>query len=118
MKKSKNKKPSDTTEQCAVYMWDSSGLNIAIPKRKGTGYLSCPLGHHFVAALNHIETDEGIELCGIDGYLNLEYGYIYPESRQKEIVDRVMPRLAKHYKFKTWEEDTNKFWQIVQIRSH
>ena len=42
-------------------MWDNGGLNVLIPKRRGTGYLKCPLGHHVVKALSDVESDVGCD---------------------------------------------------------
>ena len=97
----------------AIYFWSSGGLNIAIPKRRGTGYLAQPLGHHYVEALSDIENSEHIDICGLDGYLALEYRYTNLNKRA-EIVARVMPRLAKHFRFAEWREDEREFWRIVQ----
>jgi hypothetical protein len=94
-------------------MWDLSGLSVLIPKRRGTGYLRYPLGHHRVEKLADIEYDEGIDLCGIDGYLQLEYGYRKPDER-REIEARVMPKLAAHFGFTSWHEDCALFWKILQ----
>lgn len=97
----------------AIYMWDNGGLNVAIPKRRGKGYLKVPFGHHANSKLNDIENEEGIDMCGLDGYLELEYRYIDPDKRDA-IVARVLPKLAAHFGFQTWREDTKLFWKIVQ----
>lgn len=96
----------------AIYMWDLGGLNILIPKRRGEGYLKVPYSHHAVPALSDIEHREGVDMDGLDGYLSLDYRYVHPDDRQA-IVDRVMPRLAKHFKFTTWREDTKAFWKVL-----
>lgn len=93
----------------AVFIWDMSGLLVLIPKRRGSGYLKSPLYHNYVPELNRIECDERVDMCGLDGYLQLEYGYIDHDERQA-IVDRVLPRLAAHYGFTTWREDETAFW--------
>lgn len=92
-------------------MWDSGGLNVLIPKRRGEGYLAVPYGHHAVAALGQIEAEEGIDMCGLDGYLELDYRRCSDE--RDAIVARVMPKLAKHFGFKSWREDTKLFWKIL-----
>lgn len=97
----------------AVYMWDSSGLNVAIPKRNGIGYLRVPLGHRHVRPLAFIEIDEMIDIYGLDGYLALTYGYT-DFSEREAIVNRVMPMLAKHFRFSEWKEDVEGFWKIVE----
>ena len=94
-----------------------SGLNIAIPKRRGTGYLKQPYGHHAIAALDEISYDEKIDMNGLDRHLNLEYRYVEVANRA-EIVARVLPRLARHYGFKNWREDYNGFWAAVQGTLH
>lgn len=95
----------------AIYMWDMSGLGVAIPKRRGKGYMSVPIGHHANSRVSEMETDEA-DMCGLDGYVQISYGYVNYEDRQ-EIVDRVMPKLAKHFGFTEWIEDDDKFWEAV-----
>lgn len=107
-------KESQTGTGVAIYMWDAGGLNILIPKRRGEGYLKCPLGHHVVPALSDIEA-QLCDLCGLDGFLQVDY-YRHPYGRSKteaEAVAKIMPMLAKHFGFSTWREDTKLFWQIV-----
>ena len=105
------------TAGCAFFIWDIGGLNVAIPKKRGTGYLKQPYGHHAIPDLDAIAFDESVDMCGLDGYLNLEYGYIHPDSR-RSIVDRVMPRLAAHYGFSKWREDYQGFWDVVERFRH
>ena len=97
-------------------MWDAGGLNVAIPKRKGGGYLKVPFGHHPNSKLSAIEVSERVDMCGLDGYLELSYGYTRLE-RRKQITARVLPQLAKIFGFKTWREDTKLFWRVVTERT-
>ena len=99
----------------AIYMWDRGGLNILIPKRRGTGYLKVPFGHHAVSGLNDIECAVSADFDGLEGYLSVEYihrphGY---SKSEEEAVALIMPMLAKHYGFTTWREDAKLFWKIV-----
>jgi hypothetical protein len=98
-------------------MWDMGGLNIAVPKKRGSGYLKQPYGHHAIQALDDIAADERIAMCGLDGYLNLEYRYVEYDARAA-IIDRVMPRLAAHYGFREWMEDETAFWAAVEAFRH
>ena len=93
-------------------MWDLGGLAVLIPKKNGKGYLKTPLYHNYVKALSDIESDECVNLCGLDGYLHLDYGYT-DTARREAIEARVMPRLAAHYGFTTWKEDSVTFWEIL-----
>lgn len=53
--------------------------------------------------------DERVDMCGLDGYLTLEYGY----TEDKDAIEaRVMPRLAAHFGFKRWRESLSDFWAI------
>lgn len=97
----------------AILMWDTSGLCIAVPKKRGHGYLKVPYGHHAVARLNRIATAEGVDMDGLDGYLNLGYGYTDTDERAA-IVHRVLPQIAAHYGFASWREDPAAFWGAVQ----
>ncbi len=103
--------PTKTLE--AIYMWDRGGLNILIPKRRGAGYLKCPIGHHPVAALSDIEVAVSADFCGLDGYLQVEYIRTVPQDKEAEAVAKIMPMLASYFGFKTWREDTRAFWKVV-----
>jgi len=102
---------------CALYTWDMSGLNIAVPKKRGSGYLARPYGHHSIWGMNQIAFEESVDMCGLDGYLNLEYRYVEIDARST-IIDRVMPRIAEHYGFVDWREDYHGFWEVVQGSRH
>lgn len=97
----------------AVYIWNGSGLNVLIPKKRGTGYLRQPYGHHSIAELNEVAYDENCDLSGLDGCLTLEYGMTTDHQKRAEIVARVMPRLAEHYAFASWREDPKTFWSVL-----
>ena len=99
----------------AIYMWDRGGLNILIPKRRGTGYLKCPIGHHSVPVLTDIENTVGADFCGLDGYLQVNYirrPYGHAKS-EAEATAKIMPLLARHFGFTTWREDAKAFWNVV-----
>lgn len=100
-----------TVEGAAIYTWDLAGLMVLIPKKRGRGFLRCPLHHHYVAALSDIEIEECVDLCGLDGYLQLNYGYVHDDAEQARIVDRVMPKLAAHFEFTAWRESHRDFWE-------
>lgn len=99
------------SEQCAIYMWDGSGLNVLVPKKRGDGFLRCPLGHHWVDEIGRIEATEAVDVCGLDGYLQLSYGPIWALPERELIVARVMPKLASYYGFTEWRESTSDFWE-------
>lgn len=89
-------------------MWDLGGLNVLIPKRRGTGYLRVPYGHHNDPKLNRIADAIRADVCGLDGYLAFEISL----SRQdrERIVGIVLPMLAAHFGFTQWREDPKAFW--------
>lgn len=104
-------KPNEP-QAIALYMWDGSGLNVLIPKRRDAGYLRVPYGHHAIKGLDDIGAALGVDLCGLDGYLCLEYGHTSRES-QAAIAARALPMLAAHYRFAEWREDKAAFWAVL-----
>lgn len=103
-------------QRTARYMWDDSGLNIIIPKRRGDGYLRVPYGHHNNPKLNLISDSVNVvDVTGLDGYLNFRFSakVIYDASKRAKIVAIVMPQLAAYFDFKSWIEDIRGFWRVV-----
>lgn len=103
-------------QRTARYMWDDSGLNIVIPKRRGDGYLLVPYGHHNNPKLNTISDSVNVaDVTGLDGYLNFRFSskVIYDVSKRAEIVEIVMPQLAAYFDFKFWAEDSGEFWRVI-----
>jgi hypothetical protein len=127
MKTENETKPIDATEarevshsprlpcSAAVYMWDGSGLNVAIPKRRGKGYLKTPYGNHLIERIEDARDElDCVDFDGLDGYLTLEYGMVTDSVERDKIADKALPVLARAYGFSTWREDRNHFWAIVQ----
>lgn len=105
--------PASGSALPALVMWDLSGLSVVVPNRRGTAYLKTPMYHNYVEAIADIENDEHLtDICGLDGWLCLPYGYV-SKDEQPKIMERVMPRLAAHYGFKEWREDPAAFWAVL-----
>lgn len=109
----------------AIYMWNLHGLNIAIPKKRGSGFLKVPYGHHAISDLDDIFTEEdyeadishSLDVEGLDGFLSINYGPLWSEPAKNSIIERIMPKLAAYYGFELWEEDVDAFWEIVQKKT-
>ena len=49
-------------------------LMVLVPKRRGKGFLKCPVGHHSNWLSDFVDS-MGIDCVGLDGYLSLETGW-------------------------------------------
>lgn len=101
-----------------LYCWVTSGLSILVPKKRGEGYLACPYGHHYNAALSHIASKAGVDVVGLDGSLDFDFraAYVYHEQRAAAIA-KVIPELEKHYGMNSREVDASEFWEKHPIQN-
>ena len=96
MNEAKRKELIPSVGSAAVYMWDDGGLNVAIPKRRGKGYLKTPYGHHFVARIEEARWKLGdVDFDGLDRYLSLEYGMICDLEAKFETIGLTHSQVAK-----------------------
>lgn len=82
-----------------------------IPKKRGTGFLKVPAGHHPSAFITELEEAVGNDVWGLDGHLE-----IHARSVTPEFVARVSSALAKAYGVPV-REVGNEFWEKHPIRS-
>ena len=102
----------------AFYMWNNSGLNVTIPRRRGKGYLKQPYGNHYVPKIECARSRLGnIDFFGLDGYLELDYGMICDRVKQVELAGEALPILAECFGFNEWIEDHKRFWETVNVGS-
>jgi hypothetical protein len=84
-----------------LYYWDLGGLNVLVPKRRGVGFLRCPLGHHYVEFYASLETELHCDICGLDGALYFEFhprlNTAHPRSVLEAMTQRVMAKLGAHH---------------------
>jgi hypothetical protein len=101
-----------------LYCWVSSGFSVLVPKRRGTGYLKVPYGHHNIdgltAAANAVECD----VVGLDGELAFEGREVHAlfctstGDGRTTFVAKLMPLLERHYQMDSREVDAGTFWRL------
>jgi hypothetical protein len=79
--------------------WANFGTSVMflIPKKKGTGFLKVPVGHH-VNSLSRFITDLGYDCDGLDGYLNVWTGSTYGKDEE---VAKLVSDVAELYSLET-----------------
>jgi hypothetical protein len=100
-----------------LWTWDASAFMVLVPKRRGTGFLRMPLGHHFDFELSNIETAAGCDICGLDGALVFEVALdVYCSHEQRDDFSyRIVPLLTKHYGLPAQEVSAPDFWALRPI---
>lgn len=63
-------------------------LSLLIPKKRGTGFLLVPLGHH---ACPLSELNIPYDIFGLDGSLDIQTGYIDRERRSLLEKEAIVP---------------------------
>lgn len=82
------------------------GMQIKVPKRRGTGFLKVPCGHHHEPWMHDI----GYDVTGLDGMIDIECGYVKKED-QEEVAEKIMPLIQKRFDFE-WElVHSSDFWK-------
>lgn len=82
-------------------------ISILVPKRRGTGFVKVPFGHHANKALGQIEDEIGYDIYGLDGCLEVNTGYFFEEK--EALLEKIMPPISKHYGM-PWRELSEEDW--------
>lgn len=99
-----------------LYCWGGESLDVLVPKKRGTGFLAVPWGHHANKGLSRIEQDLRCDICGLDGYLLIDCGLkvtCYLE-RRAEFAGRAMALLSAHYGVPFREIGVEEFFNFVE----
>lgn len=108
---------ADKAMHALLYCWVSNGFSVLVPKRRGTGYLKVPYGHHHNDALTAIANEVGCDVIGLDGELAFESREVKTLYHNRVSDDRaafvakIMPMLEKHYQMDSREVDADTFWE-------
>lgn len=101
-----------------LYCWVSSRFRVLVPKRRGTGFLKVPYGHHPDKVLDRIAIAAGCDVIGLDGALEFECsGAVYHGSNavRAEFAGIVVPRLEAHYGLTAREIPEHEYWRLTPI---
>jgi hypothetical protein len=74
-----------------IYCFGGRSLDVLIPKKRGTGYLRQPVGHHTNELSKFVSNELHCDCVGLDGYLSLEVGRIPPGEWEKAKEDYIKP---------------------------
>lgn len=75
--------------------WYNDQLHVLVPKKRGTGYLKVPFGHHADHGLAEIEMKLCTDIFGLDGALEFQR-YVLLADRDEYAAEAGM-LLAEHY---------------------
>lgn len=98
-----------------LFCWVANGFNVLAPKRRGTGFLRVPYGHHPDTALDAIADLVHVDVIGLDGSLHFECkGAVFhgPQELRDAFAGKVVPALERHYGLCAKEIDEVEFWQL------
>lgn len=104
-----------SAEPKLLFCWVAEGLQVLVPKRRGTGFLSVPYGHHADKALDEIAALANCDLFGLDGALYFDCGWDVVHGQkgtQDEFLERVRKPLEAHYKRPSQLIDANTFYEL------
>lgn len=89
-------------EKKFYWAWLLKTLEVAIPKKRGNGYLKTPAGHHRTERIHIIESVAKCDVCGLDGTLSFDCGSdIANNSKlQGEFMDKVFPIISDQFECK------------------
>jgi hypothetical protein len=108
------KAPEMTKE--LLFCWVAGGLQVLVPKRRGTGYLRAPYGHHNDQALNRIADLVRCDVHGLDGALYFECSSkVYlgaGEELRNEFAEKIIKPLEEHYGFPSRFVNAPTFWAL------
>lgn len=106
------------TKKELLYCWTANGFNVLVPKRRGSGFLKAPYGHHADKGLDAIATAARCDVFGLDGALEFECkGAVFHGGKavRGEFTATVVPRLEAHYGLTAREVSESEFWRLNPV---
>lgn len=105
-------------EKELLYCWVARDFNVLVPKRRGSGFLKVPYGHHVDQSLDVIADAGRCEVTGLDGALAFECGgeiFNGGDEVRSDFAAIIIPRLESHYGLTAREIDAPDFWRLVPV---
>lgn len=102
-------------EKKFYWAWLLKTLEVAIPKKRGKGYLKVPASHHRSERIHRIESVAKCDITGLDGTLSFYCGSEIANNRklQSEFIERVFPVISDQFDCEPGEELS--FQEIGQL---
>ncbi|MDR9839672.1 MULTISPECIES: hypothetical protein [Herbaspirillum] len=93
--------------------WVAGQFCVLVPKRRGSGFLRVPYGHHFDEGLDDIASTVSCDVFGLDGMLEFECGgsTYHDQVARERFFKQVVPRLETHYGVLAREVSQSEFWR-------
>ena len=87
---------------CSAFYWAwlTTCLCVLIPRQDGKGWLKCPASDRATKRTFALERESGVDVCGLDGYLEFETGSevaVYDDKR-KEFEAKAIPIVEQWFK--------------------
>ncbi len=100
------------TEKTLLWNIFPNHISVLVPKKRGTGYLRQPYGHHIDRGLEEVRNQiDYIDIFGLDGALEIMITINEYDEKQKAKAREIMDVLSKHYGYPHREVKRNEFWE-------
>lgn len=109
------------TERRLLWCWVAGCLNVLVPKKRGTGFLKVPYGHHHITELTEIANSVNSDVCGLDGCLEFACsGSIYHGSTEDRLKysRKIIPQLESYYGCQATEVNQAEYWMNHPLAVH
>jgi len=81
-----------------LWMYFDGSICILVPKKRGTGFLRVPYGHHVDDGLEDVRCElDMVDLFGLDGYLRVDCNKWCDQDRDRVYAHKVMSAFGAHY---------------------
>ncbi|HFD4018793.1 TPA: hypothetical protein ACF3XO_004512 [Vibrio parahaemolyticus] len=101
-------------EKELLWMYLGNGIDVLVPKKRGSGYLLQPYGHHNNSLLNdavwRVEGCDGIDIFGLDGSLELRVNKYDFQDPKRIFATALMDSLSTYYGWPHREVKPNEYW--------
>lgn len=101
-----------------LYCWVAGQFSVLVPKKKGSGYLKSPYGHHYIEELTAIADKMRCDVWGLDGALDFRVSsalFYGKENERREFAGKLMPMLEHYYGLPSREIGGAEFWRLNPI---
>ena len=94
-----------------------SSISVLVPKTRGAGYMRCPLGHSKHPILSDLSWDLGVDMCGLDGDLQIEGTHIYHGADDDEVIADYIVPLSEALGFPFRVVDAAEFYALHPVKN-
>lgn len=104
-------------EKKLLWLYIHTSINVLVPKKRGSGYLMAPYGHHINPELEEVRQYKmnGIDIFGLDGCLELVVNKYDFDDPDDQYAIKLMTALSEHYQMPFEKITSDEFFRLNPV---